>query len=63
MGKQEKDCQEPIKHPLHMCQLFRQGMMMDIDQRSARPTVACAKCGAKADLPEAVCQPKPLQPS
>jgi hypothetical protein len=43
-----------------MCTLLKKGLMMEIDQQSAKPTVACAKCGAKADLPESVCQPKPL---
>jgi len=60
MGKQNKDCWKPEKHPKHMCKLYKNGMMMEYDQQSQSPTVACAKCGAKADLPEAVCQPKVL---
>jgi len=60
MSKQGKDCWEPEKHPTHMCKLFKKGMMMEIDQNSANPTVACAKCGAKADVPESVCQPKSI---
>jgi len=60
MGKTEDGCCRPEKHPTHMCKLFNTGMMMDIDQRSAQPTVCCAKCGTKADAPEYVCQPKPL---
>ena len=60
MGSTDKDCRKPTKHPIHMCALLKKGLMMEIDQRSAKPTVACAKCGAKADLPESVCQPKPL---
>jgi hypothetical protein len=60
MCNQGKDCRNLEKHPTHMCKLFKQGMIMEIDQRSAKPTVACAKCGAKADVSDAVCQPKPL---
>ena len=60
MGKKDKDCWKPEKHPTHMCKLFTKGLMMEIDQQSSKPTVACAKCGAKADVPESVCQPKPL---
>ena len=60
MGTQNKDCWKPEKHPKHMCKLYKNGMMMEYDQQSQKPIVSCAKCGAKADLPEAVCQPKPL---
>jgi len=60
MGKKDKDCWKPEKHPTHMCKLFKKGLMMEIDQQSSKPTVACSKCGAKADVPESVCQPKPL---
>ena len=60
MSKKDKDCWEPKQHPIHMCKLYQKGLMMEIDQNSANPTVACAKCGAKADSPAMVCQPKPL---
>lgn len=60
MSEKTKDCWEPKKHPKHMCKLFKKGLMMEIDQHSANPTVTCAKCGAKADTPESVCQAKPL---
>lgn len=60
MGKQEDDCWKPEKHPTHMCKLLKKGLMMELDQQAANPTVACAKCGAKAARAEAVCQPKPL---
>lgn len=60
MGDANQDCWKPDKHPAHMCKLFKQGLMMEIDQASAKPTVVCAKCGAKADLAGSVCQPKPL---
>ena len=60
MGSSDKDCLKPTGHKTHMCKLLKQGMMMDIDQRSAKPIVACAKCGARADSPDFVCQPKPL---
>lgn len=57
MAKQEQECWTPEKHPTHMCKLLKKGSMMEIDQQSAKPTVRCAKCAAKADLPAAVCQP------
>ena len=40
MGKKDKDCWKPEKHPTHMCKLFKKGLMMEIDQKSAKPTVA-----------------------
>jgi len=58
MGKTDDAFWRPEKHPTHMCKLFKMSMMMEIDQRSKNPTVCCAKCGAKADAPEFVCQPK-----
>ncbi len=60
MSKEEKGCWKPDKHPTHMCKPFKKSMMMEIDQSSANPTVACAKCGAKTDVPESVCQPNKL---
>jgi hypothetical protein len=60
MGKKDKDCWKPEKHPRHMCKLLKKGLMEELDKQAMKPTVKCAKCGAKADQPEAVCQPKPL---
>lgn len=57
MCSKDNGCWIPEKHPVHICKLFKKGL---IDQLSAKPTVACAKCGTRADLPESVCQPKPL---
>ena len=63
MEKRDKDCWKPEKHPRHMCELYKLGMMMEYDQQSQNPIVSCAKCGAKADLAEAVCQPKSIEQS
>ncbi len=60
MDKQDQDSWKPDEHPTHMCKLFKKGLMMEIDQQSGKPTVSCAKCGAKANAQESVCQPKPL---
>ena len=62
MGKKDKDqdCWTPEKHPTHMCKLLKKGLMMQRDQQALNPKYRCAKCGAEADLAEAVCQPKPL---
>jgi hypothetical protein len=60
MASTDRDCRQPANHPTHMCALLKKGLMMEIDLRSANPTVACARCGARADVPASVCQPKPL---
>ncbi len=60
MSKKHEDCWKPEIHPTHMCKLLKKGLMMELDRQAANPTVACAKCGAKAALAEAVCQPKAL---
>lgn len=48
---------------LKMCQLKAKGFMEEIDRRSDKPTVVCNKCGAKANLPEQVHNPRPLKKS
>jgi hypothetical protein len=48
---------------LKICQLKAKGLMEEIDQRSTDPTVVCGKCGAKANLPEQVHNPRPLKKS
>ena len=53
-------CQEPRKHPQHMCELLRLGLMEERDKRAVKPTVRCAKCGARADEAGSVCQPLEL---
>lgn len=45
---------------MKMCELKAKGLMEEIDQRSARPIVVCGKCGAKADKPEYLHNPRPL---
>jgi hypothetical protein len=61
MGKKNKDCWKPEKHPQHMCKLYKKGLMMEYDEQALSPSVKCAKCGATARLAGAVCQPTPLQ--
>lgn len=45
---------------LKMCELRAQGMMEELDRRSSAPTVVCGKCGAKANRPEYLHNPRPL---
>lgn len=45
---------------MKMCDFRAQGLMEEIDQRSANPTVVCGKCGLKADVPESLHNPRPL---
>ncbi|MEA3362856.1 MAG: hypothetical protein U9Q61_06255 [Thermodesulfobacteriota bacterium] len=45
---------------LKMCELQAKGLMEEIDHRSTNPTVVCGKCGAKANLPEHLHNPRPL---
>lgn len=45
---------------LKICELRAKGLMEEIDRRSTKPTVVCGKCGAKANLPEHLHNPRPL---
>ncbi|MCW8859601.1 MAG: hypothetical protein OQK50_02435 [Deltaproteobacteria bacterium] len=45
---------------LKMCELRAQGLLEEIDRRSTHPTVVCGKCGAKANHPEHLHNPRPL---
>ena len=46
---------------MKICQLRANGLMEEIDRRSDKPTVVCNKCGAKANLPEQLHNPRPLK--
>lgn len=48
---------------LKICELKQKGLVEEVDQRSTKPTVVCNKCGAKANLPEQVHNPRPLKKS
>ena len=60
MEERNQDCWKPIEHPKHMCRLLREGLMQELDQLADNPVVRCARCGAEANLREAVCQPLDL---
>jgi hypothetical protein len=46
---------------LRMCELKARGLLEEIDRRCSAPTVICGKCGAKADRPEQLHNPRPLK--
>jgi hypothetical protein len=48
---------------LKMCELKAKGLMEEIDKRSTEPTAVCGKCGAKANQPEHLHNPRPLKKS
>lgn len=59
MGAQEW-CETHKYHDLHMCKLRKKGLNEEISRRSDRSTVACEKCGAKANEKRDLCRPRPL---
>jgi len=48
-------------HKGHICWLSHMGLIMEVRHLTDSPTVACAKCGARANLPHNVCFPVPLE--
>ncbi len=45
---------------MKMCELRAQGLMKEMDERSTNPTVVCGKCRVKANNPEDLHNPRPL---
>lgn len=48
-------------HKGHICWLSQMGLLNEVVHLTNSPTIACAKCGAKANLPHNVCFPAPLE--
>jgi hypothetical protein len=55
-----KHCSESDVQVHRICRLNEEGLVEEIDRRSLRPKVICAKCGAKADEVVYVCNPRQL---
>lgn len=52
---------DPESHKEHMCALKAQKKTELIECLARNPTVKCGHCGAKADRPDNVCDPVPLE--
>ena len=48
-------------HKGHICWLSQMGLLREMQHLTDTPTVKCAKCGAKANLPHNVCFPGTLE--
>ena len=46
-------------HKGHICWLSHMGLIMEVGHLTDNPTVACTKCGARANLSHNVCFPAP----
>lgn len=57
----ETECSCGEMHKGHICWLSQMGLLAEVYHLSCAPTIACAKCGAKANLPHNVCFPGPLE--
>ena len=44
-------------HKGHVCWLSHMGLLAEVHHLTNSPTIMCAKCGAKANLPHNVCFP------
>jgi len=52
---------EGENHKEHMCALKAAKNQELIDCLSDKPTVQCGNCGSKANAPNNVCNPEPLE--
>jgi len=57
----EMECSCGEMHKGHICWLSQMGLLAEVHHLSCAPTILCAKCGAKANLPHNVCFPLPLE--
>jgi hypothetical protein len=56
----ETECSCGELHKGHICWLSHMGLLSEMHHLSDKPTIACVKCGAKANLPHNVCFPGSL---
>ena len=54
------DCHHRTGHPLHICQLKKQGLVADVSARTGNPAYICHNCNAAADHAEDLCNPSPF---
>ncbi len=47
-------------HKGHICWLSQMGLLNEVVHLTNSPTIACSKCGAKANQHHNVCFPTPL---
>ena len=52
-----------MKHPEHMCSLFKNGCTAEIARLEKDPNYVCEKCGRKSHLDKNLCSPTPCTPS
>lgn len=57
----EELCSCGQKHTGHICWLSRMELFREVQHLSDNPTVVCAVCGARANLPHNVCSPATLE--
>jgi ribosomal protein L32 len=53
----EMTCSCGELHKGHICWLSKMGLLAEVKHLTSAPTVSCAKCGARANLPHNVCFP------
>ncbi len=54
----EMSCSCGEMHKGHICSLTNMGLLGEVQHLTSKPTVICAKCGAKANLAHNVCFPE-----
>jgi len=57
----EQTCSCGEMHKGHICWLSQMGLLNEVYHLTNSPTIACSKCGAKANLPHNVCFPVSLE--
>ncbi len=60
MVQPERVCREQEKHPCHLCEMKKKGMLDEIREHSQDPAYVCHNCNAVADRAEDLCNPGAL---
>jgi len=59
-GIEKKDCTNQGEHQMHICQLKKKGLQVEISVRTDNPGYLCHNCNASANQAEDLCNPSSL---
>ena len=59
-GIVKSDCTNLAEHLMHVCQLKKKGLQVEVSARTDNPCYLCHNCNASANQAEDLCNPSPF---